>query len=69
MTETITPDRVVSAAKDLDKTEFTRADLATELDVKRPDLKDGLKQARKSGRVEKVGEDAEGTGLFRLTGE
>ncbi len=69
MTEAITQDRVVSAAKELDKTEFTRADLASELDVKRPDIKAGLKQARKSGRLEKVGEDSEGTGLFRLTGE
>lgn len=69
MSETITPDRVIGAAQELGKDEFTRADLASKLDVKRPDIKEGFKAARKAGRLEKVGQDAEGTGLFRLTGE
>jgi DNA-binding transcriptional regulator LsrR (DeoR family) len=66
MSQTITPDSVVSAAAELDKEEFTRADLAGKLNVERPAIKEAFKAARKSGRLEKVRNDDEGTGWFRL---
>jgi DNA-binding transcriptional regulator LsrR (DeoR family) len=66
MDEAITPERVVSAAQELDQAEFTRADLAGRLNVQRPDIKEAFKAARKSGRLEKVRNDDEGTGYFRL---
>jgi DNA-binding transcriptional regulator LsrR (DeoR family) len=66
MSPTITPDSVVSAAQELDKEEFTRADLAGRLNVQRPEIKEAFKAARKSGRLEKVRNDDEGTGYFRL---
>jgi hypothetical protein len=67
MSQTITSEQVVSAARDLDRAEFTRADLATALDVQRSELKEGFKAARKAGSLEKIRDDEEGTGLFRLT--
>ena len=66
MSQTITPDSVVSAAQELDQSEFTRADLAGRLNVQRPEIKEAFKAARKSGRLEKVRNDDEGTGYFRL---
>ena len=60
-------DQVVEAARELGKDEFTRADLAAKLDVEMGDLKAGVKEARQSGRLEKVREDDQGRGLFRLT--
>lgn len=67
MSETITSEQVVSAAKELGKPEFTRADLAEKLQVERSDIKDGFKVARKSGTFEKTRNDGEGTGHFKLT--
>ena len=67
MSQTITPESVVSAAQDLDQAEFTRADLAGKLNVERPAIKEAFKAARKSGKLEKVRNDDEGTGHFRLT--
>jgi len=67
MAREITADQVVSTAKELDQDEFTRADLAGKLSVERSELKQGFKAARKAGRVEKIRNDDEGTGLFRLT--
>ena len=67
MPDTITGDQVVGAAQDLSKPEFTRADVATKLGVDKTELKQGFKAARKSGRVEKVREDEQNTGHFRLT--
>ena len=67
MPDTITGDQVVGAASDLSMTEFTRADVATKLGVEKTELKQGFKAARKSGRVEKVREDEQNTGHFRLT--
>jgi hypothetical protein len=69
MNTEVTPDRIVATAAELDQDEFTRAQLADELGVKPRELRDGLKAARRSGRLEKVGEDDRGKGLFRLTGE
>lgn len=64
---TITADQVVGAARELDKPEFTRDDLAEKLGVEKPDLKEGFKEARQAGRLDKVRNDQEGTGHFRLT--
>lgn len=69
MSQTITPEQVVGAARDLNRVEFTRADLAAELNVQRSDFKAGFKAARKAGSVEKVRDDGQGTGIFRLTGQ
>jgi hypothetical protein len=65
----VTPDQVVETARDLDRGEFTRGELADKLGVKKRDLKDGVKAARQSGRLEKVGDNEEGEGLFRLTAQ
>ena len=67
MSETITEEQVVDAAKGLGKDDFTRADLATELKVDRKQLKQGFKAARQAGSLEKIGDDDDGTGRFRLT--
>jgi hypothetical protein len=69
MSESITSDQVVGAAKELDRAEFTRAQVAEKLGVKATDLKQGFKEARGSNRIEKVRDDAEGKGQFRLTAE
>jgi hypothetical protein len=69
MTKSITQEQVVMAAQDLDQPEFSRADLAQELGVEKTELKQGVKSARKAGRLEKVGDDEEGNGRFRLADE
>jgi predicted DNA-binding protein (UPF0251 family) len=67
MAKTITPDQVVDAARDLDQVEFTRDDVAEKLGVGKPKFKEAFKQARESGRLEKVRDDAERKGRFRVT--
>ncbi len=67
MNLTITADNLVEAAQALDQDEFTRADVAEQLGVEKPELKQAFLRARKSGRVEKVRDDEENTGHFRLT--
>jgi predicted DNA-binding protein (UPF0251 family) len=67
MAKTITPDQVVDAARDLDQVEFTRDDVADKLGVGKPKFKQAFKQARESGRLEKVRDDAERKGRFRVT--
>jgi hypothetical protein len=69
MPERVTPDQVVAAAKDLGQAEFTRDDLAQKLGVEQPELRLGFRRARRAGRLDKVREDEEGTGHFRLTDE
>jgi transcription initiation factor IIE alpha subunit len=69
MPDTITPDQVVEAAKELGQDEFTRDDLANKLGVEQPDLRLGFRRARRAGHLDKVREDEKGTGVFRLTGE
>jgi DNA-binding MarR family transcriptional regulator len=63
----ITPERVVATAGELDHDEFTRNELAAKLGVSIQDLKPAVKAARQAGRIEKVRENAEGKGVFRLT--
>ncbi len=67
MTENITADQVVEAAKELNQDEFTRGDLAAKLGVEKPDIKRAFRDARQAGRLDKVRDDEEGTGHFRLT--
>ena len=67
MPKTITPDQVVAAAEGLDKDDFTRADLAQKLGTDKPAISKGFRQARRAGRLDKVRDDQEGTGHFRLT--
>jgi hypothetical protein len=67
MAKTITPDQVVAAARDLDQVEFTRDDVAEKLGVGKPKFKQAFKQARESGRLEKVRDDEERKGRFRVT--
>ena len=69
MAKQITSDQIVGAAQELGQTEFTRAQVAVKLGVKATDLKEGFKEARESSRLEKVRDDADGKGQFRVTGE
>ena len=66
MSEMITAEQVVEAAQGLGQEEFTRGDLAEKLGVEKPDIRKGFRQARQSGRLEKVRDDEENTGYFRL---
>jgi DNA-binding transcriptional regulator LsrR (DeoR family) len=63
---TITEDQLIEAAQQLGQDEFTRADIAAKLGVEKPELKEAFVHARKAGRLEKVRDDEENTGHFRL---
>ncbi len=63
---TITEDQLIEAAQQLGQEEFTRADVAAKLGVEKPDLKQAFVHARKAGRLEKVRDDEDNTGYFRL---
>jgi DNA-binding transcriptional regulator LsrR (DeoR family) len=67
MNLTITADQLVEAAQALDQEEFTRADVAKQLGVEKSELRQAFARARKKGRIEKVRDDEENTGHFRLT--
>ena len=67
MANAITADEVVGATKELSQEEFTRADVAEKLGVKKPELEKAFKAARRSGRVKKVRDDEQNTGHLRLT--
>jgi DNA-binding transcriptional regulator LsrR (DeoR family) len=69
MAQTITAEQVVDAARELDQEEFTRGQLAEKLGVEKPDIKKGFREARQAGRLEKVRDDEENTGYFRLTAQ
>jgi DNA-binding transcriptional regulator LsrR (DeoR family) len=68
MPQEITADQVVEAAQALGQEEFTRADLAAKLGVEKTDIKPAFRTARQAGRLEKVRDDEDNTGHFRLTG-
>lgn len=68
MTPTITPEQIVEAARDLEQSEFTRAEVAEKLGVEKSDLRTSFIKARKAGRLEKTRDDAESNRYFRLTG-
>jgi hypothetical protein len=63
---TVTEEQLIAAAQELDQDEFTRADVAGKLGVDKPDLKQAFARARKAGRLEKVRDDEDNTGHFRL---
>ena len=67
MPKQVTSDQVIATAHDLEQAEFTRGDLAEKLGVEQPELRKGFRQARRAGRLDKVRDDDEGTGHFRLT--
>jgi hypothetical protein len=62
----ITEQQVIEAAQKLGKPEFNRQDIATALGVEKPDVKKAFTQARKAGYFEKVRDDDENTGIFKL---
>jgi len=63
---TVTKEQLVEAAKELGQDEFTRADVAGQLGVDKPELKQAFVHARKAGKVEKVRDDEDNTAHFRL---
>ncbi|MGH2994607.1 MAG: hypothetical protein ACRDL1_13885 [Solirubrobacterales bacterium] len=69
MAKTVTTDQVIRAARDLAQSEFTRDDLAGKLGVGKPKFKQAFKDARQSGRLEKVRDDADSKGRFRVVTE
>ena len=68
MAQDYSADQIVAAAKELDQDEFTRADIAGQLGVEKPDVKSGFNSARKTGLIEKTRDDAENTGHFKISG-
>ena len=64
---TVTEEQLVTAAKELGQDEFTRGDIAQQLGVEKPELKQAFARARKAGLLEKVRDDENNTGHFRLT--
>ena len=69
MSDTITAEDVVGAARSLGKDEFTRGDLAEKLGVEKAEIKKGFRAARHAGQLEKTRDDDENTGHFRLAGD
>jgi hypothetical protein len=69
MSEGITSAKIVEAAQALGKEEFSRGDLAEQLGVEKTDIKPAFREARQSGKLEKVRDDEENTGYFKLTGQ
>ena len=69
MSEAITSAKIVEAAQALGKEEFSRGDLAEQLGVEKQDIKPAFKEARHQGKLEKVRDDEENTGYFKLTGQ
>jgi hypothetical protein len=62
----ITQEQVVEAAQKLGKEEFNRQDIADALGVEKSDVKQPFTKARKAGQFEKVRDDDENTGIFKL---
>lgn len=62
----VTEETVVEAAKALGTDEFTREDIAKQLGLMKPEVRQGFNKARKSGAFEKTRDDEENTGHFRL---
>lgn len=66
MADEVTPDQLVEAAAKLGKPEFQREDLAAALGVKKQSFKESFREARQGGRFEKVRDDENGVGVFKL---
>src|ERR1044072_5405017 len=62
----ITQEQVVEAAQKLGKEEFNRQDIADAPGVEKSDVKQSFTKARKAGQFEKVRDDEENTGIFKL---
>lgn len=56
---------VVEAARALGS-EFTRDDVAEKLGVERQKMRNGWRAAKQAGQIEKIGENADGTNLFKV---
>ena len=69
MAEEITSERVVEAARELGKEEFSRPELAAHLGVDKSEIRRAFRGARQAGRLEKTRDDENNTGYFRLTGK
>ena len=67
MPQAVTQDQLIESARELGQSEFTRGDLAEKLGVEKSELSKPFRQARRAGRLDKVRDDEEGTGHFRLT--
>ena len=65
MADSPTQEEVLEAARSLGG-EFTRAAVAEKLGVPRREMRESWQEAKRAGQLEKVGEDAEGTKLFKL---
>ena len=63
----VTAEQVLTAARELGQDEFSRGDIAEKLGVEKTDIKAGFRRARKDGKLEKVRDDEENTGYFKLT--
>lgn len=56
----------MQAARALGKPEFTRDEIAGQLGVERPQMKQGFRAAKKAGQLQKIRDDEDGTRYFRL---
>ena len=69
MPDNPTQEQVVEAARSLGLEEFTREDIAVKLGFEKQQIRKGFRAARQAGQLEKVRDDEENTGYFRLTGD
>lgn len=67
MAQEPTADQVVEAARAIGKPEFTRADIAQQLGVAKPEIRQAVQDAKRAGRIRKTRDDEENTGHFALT--
>lgn len=68
MAQDATQEQVLEAARSLGRDEFTRQDVADELDTDVAAMQPGWKAAKQAGRLEKVHEEG-GKRHFRLVSE
>lgn len=66
MAESPSVDEVVQAARELDREEFTRREVAAQLGREPVQIREGFKAARVAGRIKKIGENAEGRNVFSV---
>jgi hypothetical protein len=67
MADSVTADQVVAAARELGQEKFTRGNLLKQLGMSWDEMKPAFREARKSGRLERVDVDEGGKRRFRLT--
>jgi hypothetical protein len=66
MADSPTQEQVLDAARSLDEG-FTRDQVAEKLGVERQKMRQSWRAAKQAGQLEKVGENAEGTNIFKVT--